>query len=60
MLLNYQPWMFYMHLYAIYMIFETNLLTYSPVPELLFFAYFGVTKKQNIKRSPDGMKALGT
>ena len=27
MLLYYPSWMFYMHLYAIYMIFGTNLLT---------------------------------
>ena len=36
MLLYYQPWMFYMHLYAIYMIFGTNLLTQNPVTVSIF------------------------
>ena len=31
-----------------------------PSPELLFFAYFSVSKKRNIKRSPNGMKPSGT
>ena len=42
-----------------YIIFGTNLLT-GPNPELLFFACFRVSKKRNIKRSPNGMKPSGT
>ena len=36
-------------------------LTYNqrPSPELLFFAYFSVSQKRNIKRSPNGMKPSG-
>ena len=42
-----------------YIIFVTNLLTEAQ-PELLFFcAYFNVSKKMNIKRSPNGMKPSG-
>ena len=31
-----------------------------PSPELLFFAYFNVSEKRNIKRSPNGMKPSET
>ena len=31
----------------------------TPSPELLFFAYFRVSQKKNIKRSPNAMKPLG-
>ena len=39
-----------------YIIFGTNLLTGGPVPVSVFFAYFRVSQKRNIKRNPNGMK----
>ena len=42
-----------------YIIFGTNLLTKGPVQIAVFFAYFSVSQKRNIKRSPNGMKPLG-
>ena len=39
-----------------YIIFGTNLLTESPVQIAVFFAYFSVSQKNNIKRNPNGMK----
>ena len=39
-----------------YIIFGTNLLTESPVQIAVFFAYFSVSQKRNIKRSPNAMK----
>ena len=47
---------FTMHLYII---FGTNLLTEGPVQIAVFFAYFSVSQKSNIKRSPNGMKPSG-
>ena len=43
-----------------YIIFGTNLLTGGPAQNWCFFAYFGVSQKRNIKRSPNGMKPSGT
>ena len=43
-----------------FIIFGTNLLTQGPVQIAIFFAYFSVSKKRNIKRSPNGMKPSGT
>ena len=43
-----------------YIIFGTNLLTEGPVQIAVFFAYFSVSQKRNIKRSPNGMKPSGT
>ena len=43
-----------------YIIFGTNLLTGGPTQIAVFFAYFRVSKKRNIKRSPNGMKPSGT
>ena len=43
-----------------YIIFGTNLLTKGPVQIVVFFAYFSVSQKRNIKRSPNGMKPSGT
>ena len=43
-----------------YIIFGTNLLTGGPAQNCCFFAYFRVSKKRNIKWSPNGMKPLGT
>ena len=41
-----------------YIIFGTNLLTGGPT-QIDVFAYFSVSQKRNIKRSPNGMKPLG-
>ena len=43
-----------------YIIFGTNLLTGGPTQNCCFFACFRVSKKRNIKLSPNGMKPLGT
>ena len=43
----------------IIIIFGTNLLTGGPAHIAVFFAYFSISKKRNIKRSPNGMKPLG-
>ena len=42
-----------------YIIFGTNLLTQGPVQIAVVFAYFSVSQKRNIKRSPNGMKPSG-
>ena len=42
-----------------YVIFGTNLLTQGPVQIAIIFAYFSVSQKRNIKRSPNGMKPSG-
>ena len=42
-----------------YIIFGTNLLTGGPARIAVFFAYFNVSKKRNIKWRPNGMKPLG-
>ena len=42
-----------------YIIFGTNLLTGGPTRIAVFFAYFSVSKKRNIKWSPNGMKPSG-
>ena len=42
-----------------YIIFGTNLLTGGPAQIAVFFAYFSVSQKRNIKRSPNGMKPSG-
>ena len=42
-----------------YIIFGTNLLTGGPTQNCYFFACFRVSKKRNIKRSPNGMKPSG-
>ena len=47
---------FIMHFYII---FGTNLLTEGPMQIAIFFAYFSVSKKMNIKRSPNAMKPSG-
>ena len=44
---------FIMHFYII---FGTNLLTQGPVQIAVFFAYFSVSQKRNIKQNPNGMK----
>ena len=42
-----------------YIIFGTNLLTGGPAQNCCFFACFRVSKKRNIKQSPNGMKPSG-
>ena len=42
-----------------YVIFGTNLLIGRPTRIAVFFAYFSVSKKRNIKRSTNGMKPSG-
>ena len=42
-----------------YIIFGTNLLTGGPSRIAIFFAYFSVWQKRNIKRSPNAMKPSG-
>ena len=43
-----------------YIIFGTNILIRGPSQNCCFFAYFRVSKKRNIKQSPNGMKPSGT
>ena len=43
----------------VYIIFGTNLLTGGPAQIAIFFAYFSVSRKRNIKRSPNGMTPSG-
>ena len=59
MLLYYMFWMFMGFISHIIIIFRTNLLTRGPARIAVFFAYFSVSKKRNIKRSPNGMKPSG-
>ena len=59
MLLYYPFWMFMGFTLHFYIIFGTNLLTGGPIPYCCFFAYFSISKKRNIKRSPNGMKPSG-
>ena len=59
MLLYYPFWMFMDFTVYFYIIFGTNLLTGGPTRIVVFFAYFSVLKKRNIKRSPNGMKPSG-
>ena len=58
MLIYYPFWMFMGFTLHFYIIFGTNLLTGGPT-RIVFFAYFNVSKKRNIKRSPNGMKPSG-
>ena len=59
MLLYYPFWMFMGFILHIYIIFGTNLLTGGLARIDVFFAYFSISKKRNIKRSPNGMKPSG-
>ena len=60
MLLYYLFWMLMGFILHFYIIFETNLLTGGPAQIVVFFAYFRVSKKRNIKQSPNGMKPSRT
>ena len=59
MLLYYPFWMFMGFILHITIIFGTNLPTGDPARIAIFFAYFSISKKRNIKRSPNGMKPSG-
>ena len=56
MLLYYPFWMFMGFTLHLYIIFGTNLLTGGPARIAVFFANFSISKKRNIKRSPNGIK----
>ena len=58
MLLYYLFWILMGLFLHFYIIFGTNLLTEGPVQFAVFFAYFSVSHKRNIKRSPNGMKPV--
>ena len=60
MLLYYLFWMLMGFILHFYIIFGTNLLTGGPAQIVVFFAYFSVSQKRNIKRSPNGIKPSGT
>ena len=60
MLLYLLFWTILGFIFHFYIIFGTNLLTGGPAQNCCFFAYFSVSKKRNIKRSPNGMKPSGT
>ena len=51
-------WLFMGFIIHFYIIFGTNLLTGGPA-QIVFFAYFSVSQKRNIKQSPNGMKPSG-
>ena len=51
MLLYYLFWMFMGFNLHFYIIFGTNLLTWGPVQIAIFFSYFSVSQKRNIKRN---------
>ena len=59
MLYYYLFWMFMGFIIHFDITFGTNLLTGGPARIAFFFAYFSVSKKRNIKRSPNGMKPSG-
>ena len=59
MLLYYPFWIFMGFTIHFYIIFGTNLITGGPARIAVFFAYFSVSQKRNIKRSPNGMKPSG-
>ena len=60
MLLCLLFWTILGFIFHFYITFGTNLLTGGPTQNCCFFAYFSVSKKQNIKRSPNGMKPSGS
>ena len=60
MLLYLLFWTILGFIFHFYITFGTKLLTGGPAQIAVFFAYFSVSKKRNIKRSPNGMKPSGT
>ena len=59
MLFYYLFWMIMGFIIHVYITFGTNLLTGGPAQIALFFAYFSVSQKKDIKRSPNGIKPSG-
>ena len=59
MLLYYLLWMFMGFTIHFYIIFWGQPTNRRPSPNCCFFAYFSVSKKMNIKWSPNGMKPSG-
>ena len=59
MLLYLLFWTILGFIFHFYIIIGTNLLTGGPAQNCCFFAYFSISKKRNIKRSPNGMKPSG-
>ena len=59
MLLYLLFWTILGFIFHFYIIFGTNLLSRGPAQNCCFFAYFSISRKQNIKRSPNGKKPLG-
>ena len=59
MLLYYPFSIFIGFILHTYIIFGTNLLTRGPACIAVFFAYFSISKKRNIKQSPNGVKPSG-
>jgi hypothetical protein len=60
MLLYLLFWTILGFIFHFYITFGTNLLTGGPAQNCYFFAFFSISKKQNIKRSPNGMKPSGS
>ena len=60
MLLYLLFWTILGFIFHFYITFGTNLLTGGPAQNCCFFAYFNISEKQNIKRSPNGMKPSRT
>ena len=60
MLLYILFWTITGFIFHFYIIFGTNLLTGGPTQNCRFLPFFSISKKQNIKRSPNGMKPLET
>ena len=56
MLLYYLFWMLMGFILHFYIIFGTKLRIVGPTQIVVFFAYFRVSKKRNIKRSPNGVQ----
>ena len=60
MLLYYLFWMFNGLCHTLLYYFWDQPINRRPNPNCCFFAYFSVSHKKNIKRSPNGMKPSGT
>ena len=60
MLYYLQFWTLLGFIIHFYIIFGTNLLTRGPTQNCCFLPVLGFRRKKNIKRSPNGMKPLGT
>ena len=60
MLLYLLFWTIMGFVFHFYIIFGTNLLTEAQPRIAVFFAYFCVSKKRNIKRSPNGINLFRT